>query len=109
MARVVVVVEGGSVKEVRRDGDVEVVPGDRDLGLTDSGCSCGLGGGRLMFAKGEKVTNGRTCCRVVTRHRDGTVTLRATFPVVDGREAPECGFLGYVYRRQPTEGLEAMR
>ena len=33
------VVEGGAVKEVWRDGDVEVVLVDRDLGLTDSGCS----------------------------------------------------------------------
>lgn len=62
-----------------------------------------------MFAKGEKVTNGQTCYRVVTRHRDGTVTLQATFPVEDGREVPEYGFLGYVYRRKPTDGLEAMR
>lgn len=61
-----------------------------------------------MFAKGEKVTNGQTCYRVLTRHRDGTVTLQATFPVEDGREVTEFGFLGYVYRRQGTDKLEPL-
>jgi hypothetical protein len=40
---------------------------------------------------------------VVSRHRDGTVTVQCRFAVLDGYRVP--GFLGCVHRTTPRAGL----
>lgn len=56
------------------------------------------------FRKGDRVTNGKTDYLVLRAHRDGRITLRATW----GRK-PEgghyAGYLGYVYPYCTTDGL----
>lgn len=57
-----------------------------------------------QFRKGDKLTGAPAQCsyRVLTAHRNGTLTVKALFPLTPEGVEAECGYLGYVYRNQPA-------